>query len=366
MQWARIKAEDMGIRANEPWASENSSIACLFSFPFPVYVDTESRFSLSEQKIDDETVRIYPFFRSGPANFNSSPPIDLSQVSLPAGNGLIDISAPRYLPWLTTIPSLSGEPTGSAILTMAPTWDTKPRFFPMDSIRIDILGSHPKPPGFSNGLVTRLLRHIRVQTRQWWIGIEYPTGTEYYLRQIIPISRSGAFEGTPEGNASFTTPRGDEIPLDRTIWDEVITDTKKNRMVEVYEDLLLDARYHAAKNEIRRSIIDLAVACEQACEATFLRFIEHRKMPSFRRGKYYSGNDLTKHLNQDLHRLSGFSLDAEIPETGEHISELWSLRGDLAHGRHQDLPREKLSTLIQAAEDCVRWLDGLSAEQSEK
>jgi len=179
------------------------------------------------------------------------------------------------------------------------------------------------------------------------------------LRQIVPVSRSGTFKGTPEGNASFTTPRGDEIPLDQTIWNQVITDIKKDRMIAVYEDLLLDARYHAAKNEMRRSIIDLAVACEQACEATFIRVIEHRQMTSFRRGKYYSGNDLTKHLNQDLQKLIGLSLEAEMPE-------IWNLRGDLAHGRHQNLTREKLLILSQAAEDCIRWLEGLPAEKSEK
>jgi hypothetical protein len=246
---------------------------------------------------------------------------------------------------------------------MDSTWEKKPRFFPMDSIRIDILGSRPKPPGFANDVVNRLLRSIRVRTRQWWIGIEYPTGTEYYLRQIFPISRSGAFKGTPEGNASFTTPRGDERPLDRTTWHEVITDVRSKRLIPDYEDLLLDARYHAAKNEMRRSIIDLAVACEQACEATFIRIIENRKLPPFRRGKYYSGNDLIKHLNQDLLKLSGFSLNSGVPETNQHISELWSLRGDLAHGRHQDLPTEKISALIQAAEDCVRWLERLPTEQ---
>lgn len=356
----------MGISINEPWAADKSSIACLFSFPFPVYVDTECRILPIEQKIEDKTVRIYPFFRSGPANFNSSPPIDLTQVPQPTGNNPTDTSAPRYLPWLTTIPSLKGEPTGSAILTMVPTWEKKFRFFPMDSIRIDVLGSHPKPPGFANDVVTRLLRYIRVRTRQWWIGVEYPTGTECYLRQIIPISRAGVFKGTPEGNASFTTPHGDEHSLDCAIWHEVITDIRNNRMIVDYEDLLLDARYHAAKNEMRRSIIDLAVACEQACEAAFMRIIEHKKMPSFRRGKYYSGNDLTRHLNQDLQKLSGFSLDADRPETSKHISELWSLRGNLAHGRHQDLPKEKVSSLIQAAADCVRWLERLPAEQSEQ
>ena len=65
----------MEINTSEPWASDNSNIACLFSFPFPVYVDTESGFSLTEQKIEDETVRIYPFFRSGPANFNPDYPL---------------------------------------------------------------------------------------------------------------------------------------------------------------------------------------------------------------------------------------------------------------------------------------------------
>lgn len=352
----------MRINTNEPWAADNSSIACLFSFPFPIYIDTESKFSPTEQRIRAETVRIYPFFRSGPANFSSAPPIDLAQVPQPSSKYLTETSPPRYLPSLTVIPALKGEPVGSAILTLTPSWEKRPRFFPMDSIRVDILGSHPKSPGLVSDVVNRLLRCIRVKTRQWWIGTGYPTGAEYYLRQIIPISRGGTFRGSPEGNGSFTTPRGDELPLDNSIWNSSLTGVRDNRMIADYEDLLLDARYHAAKNEMRRAVIDLAVACEQACESTFIRMINQRRMPPFRRGKYYSGNDLTKHLNQDLEKLSGFSLDKYIPKVSEHISELWSLRGDFAHGKKQNVSNDKVADLIQSAEGCVRWLEGLPAD----
>lgn len=353
---------------SKSWATDKSSGAYLFSFPFPIYINTEARFFPIELKVKTETIRIYPFFRSGPANFGSSPAIDSAQIPLSSDNyNPIKPSTPNYLPLLKVVPLLVGDPAGSAIATLSPVWGKTPHFFPMDSMRIDILGSHLKPKNFASNLIHHFLRYIRVLTRQWWIGLEYPNGNDYYLQQIIPISRSGIFKGVPEQYKLFITPRGDELPLDETIWNKVIFNIRCNILIADYEDLLLDARYHFAKNEMRRVIIDLAVACEQACETTFIRIIEkkeQKKIGVFKRGRYYSGNDLTKHLNKDLKKLSGFSLDADMPKLSNQISELWSLRGDLAHGRHQDLPKEKVSLLIEAAEECVRWLENLTTDKA--
>ena len=296
----REKGSKLNIeQVEKSWAAESSSIACLFSFPFPIYVDTASRFTPVEERIATETVRFYPFFRSGPANYSPAPPVDLCQIPQPIGNRFTDTPS-RYLPSPVAVPTLAGEPTGSVLLNLTSSWDNPPRFFPMDSARIDLLGANHQHPRIASEIVNQLLRHVRVKTRQWWIGHGLPTGAEYYLRQIFPISRKGAFKGGPESNGSFRTLRGDEVPLDHSIWHRAIRSIQNDETIADYEDLLLDARYHTAKTEIRRAIIDLAVACEQACEATFVQIVRERNMSSFRRGRYYTGNDLTKHLNQDL------------------------------------------------------------------
>lgn len=46
-----------------------------------------------------------------------------------------------------------------------------------------------------------------------------------------------------------------------------------------HDALLMDARYHAAKGEPRRAVLDMAVACEQACELAFRRIIAAKGMP---------------------------------------------------------------------------------------
>lgn len=343
-----------------PWHEDSSNIACLFSFPFPVYVDTQARILPTELRFEYKTVRVYPFFRSGPANFGAAPAIDAAQVpQQPNAPYTLNTREPCYLPVATAIPALRGEPAASAVLTVSPKWEQPLRFFPMDSIRLDLLGSAPTPSGVASQLLNRLLLQLRVLTRQWWIGLEYPTGSEYYLRHIFSTSRSGRLRGSPESYHAFTTPRGDELPVDNEIWRKAIDNVQQNKFIADYQALLLDARYHNAKNEMRRAIIDLAVACEQACEVTFIRIIEQQQKPGFRRGKYYSGNDLTKHLNQDLKKICGCALSEHKPELNQHIARLWQLRGDLAHGRPQNISKEEVSILITATEGCVGWLENI-------
>lgn len=349
--------------SSESFPSDTASnSACLFTLPFPVYVDTDSAFDIQERRIDRRNFRIYPFFRSGPANFVPAPAIDPAQIPFLDGNkGLIVRGEP--FPLLAGLPAMTHEEKASAILSCGKEFKNKSlRYFPMDSLRIDVLGKSGSPEDASK-LVNGLLDWIKVETRQWWIGREMPMGGRHYLRSVVPISGKGLFKGYPEGMGGFTTMRGDEVPLDSTIWHRVLKYVNQNFEPEDYHFLLLDAKYHSAVNEPRRAVIDAAVACEQAKDKTFISIVEDQWGCKFKHGKYCSGYDLTKHINQDMRKMLDCEFSEADLEANEGIGLLWRCRGDLAHGKKRVIQKEELGIMIRSAEKCIGWLESLRAKK---
>lgn len=329
--------------------------ACFFTLPFPVYVDTHSGFDIQERRIGRCNFRIYPFFRSGPANFVPAPAIDPAKIPLSDGNKGIDIPKEAF-PLLAGLPAMRQEKSASVILSCGSDFENKSlQYFPMDSLRIDVLGGSGSPDDASK-LVHVLLDWIKVETKQWWIGRELPMGGRHYLRSVMPISRKGRFTSGPEGMGGFTTMRGDEIPLDSPGWYRVLKRLEQGCEPEDYQLLLLDAKYHSAINEPRRAVIDAAVACEQAKERTFVSIVEEQRGLTFKHGKYCTGYDLTKHINQDMRKLIGCEFSDADPDANDGVDLLWKCRGDLAHGKKRDIQKSELSRMIHSAEKCIEWL----------
>lgn len=154
--------------------------ACFFTLPFPVYVDTHSAFDIQERRIGRRNFRIYPFFRSGPANFVPAPAIDPAKIPLSDDNKGIDIPKEAF-PLLAGLPAMRQEKSASVILSCGSDFENKSlQYFPMDSLRIDVLGGSGSPDDASK-LVHVLLDWIKVETKQWWIGRELPMGGRHYL-----------------------------------------------------------------------------------------------------------------------------------------------------------------------------------------
>lgn len=172
---------------SKQWAAERGSVACLFSFPFPVYVNTASPVSTTEERTERTTLRVYPLFRSAPANYIAAPSINASEI--PRSEGMPVACTPaQHLRSLASIQVLAGEPDCSALVTMAEEWEQELLYFPMDSLRVDVLGASAQYPVIASTLVKRLLDHLRVATCQWWIGRGLPAVQGYYLRHVLRLS----------------------------------------------------------------------------------------------------------------------------------------------------------------------------------
>lgn len=340
----------------------SSNNAYFFTFPFPIYVDTNSEISIEERRINRCNFRIYPMFRSGPANFIAAPSLNPSEVPLPDGdkgikktNELSFFSQP-----VVFIHAMAQESGVGGIIILQKSFEGQSlRYFPMDSLRIDVMSSLESSNAVSV-LVNNLLNWIRVETQQWWIGRELPTGANHYLRTIIPINQKGFFKNEGhESRSGFTTMRNDELPLTKEIIFCVINHIERNDLLENYLVLILDAKYYAAINELRRAVIDAAIACEQAKDRVFISIIEGQWGLKFKHGKYLSGYNLVSHINQDLNKLIGVQFKDDNEEANEGVDFLWSCRGDLAHGKAKVIDRDDVSKMIDNAVICINWLEGV-------
>lgn len=209
--------KEQSVTSNKPFSSDTaSSKAYLFTLPFPVYVNTDSVFDIQERRINRCSFRVYPFFRSGPANFVPAPAVNPLGIPLPDGRR--GINAPQdAFPLLAGLPAMAMEKSASVVLFCGATFENRSlRYFPMDSLRIDILGGAGSPDDASK-LVHGLLSWLKVETKQWWIGRERPMGGRHYLRSVIPITRSGHFQNRPEGMGGFTTMRRCMPPTDKSL-----------------------------------------------------------------------------------------------------------------------------------------------------
>lgn len=338
-----------------------------YSFPFWIFVDCSEPLTVKEFQVQSFLVRVYPLFRSGPANFLPMPHINATAIPfIPGTRPDID---PKYRPRaMAAIPLLisNRRTKPGMLLCWAEEWQDRPDPFPMDSIRIDIMASE-KQSIVAQEMLLRLLRLLRIHSNQWWIGHSVH-GLAGYLRNEFDIGPSGEALGLPDGRAEGRAVSGDERSVDRSLWERALAEVEAGTTIRVYNELVLDARYYASVGDFRRAVIDLAMGCEQAKDQAFERlWTAANPGATFRRGRVMSGSDFTKHIDRDLGKF-GCSYRRIYPLFFDTIAELWDARGNIAHGREPVFRRAGREVVVDDAiftgfasvvSHCIHWLDSL-------
>jgi hypothetical protein len=340
----------------------------LFSFPFWVFTDRRNPPESTVISFPTHNVRVYPPFRSAPANAVSMPPIRASAIP--------DISiqaqppnASDFMMTLAAIPQLAipGVQDIAITLVAGPELTAFHNLIavPMDSLRIDVIPTNADaideiPP---DPYVKLLVSHLRVKSLQWWMGLSTDALTGW-KRNIVFADAPGGFTAAASGYA----PSGSERPIDRLIWNSAMDAVGTGFPPPVASHLLLDARYFAAVGDFRRSCIDAATACEIAANEAVQRIWERKKTIAFKRGKVFSGYDMGRHLDNQLWRYCGRSLRTEHPDVFTVVGHLWDARGNVAHGKpayfidsgkYVQVDSTVANSLLPGAVRCVEWLDSL-------
>jgi len=330
----------------------------LYTFPFWIRSSPNETLNVRTIQINDCLIRIYPPFWTGEAVHSDIPKVAKNRIPFLRR---ADESAVEKLTILDTY----GFPDETAIHV---SFDQEKTDIPdeiRNALRLDFHGHDCEFIELT--LIHHFLDIIRWNTFQWWIG--HPTSPiQGYRRTSFEIDKNGSPVGESSGHASARTLTGFEANLTSAHWNESINLLSRGFDPPYYDQVWLDALYRNAIQDTRRAILDAAISCEIARDATLER-LWPEDGGKLKKGRILTGNNLPTHLSTDLQKYTnGRSLETEDPELFEQIENLWSARGNIAHGgplnyfrdgEEISVDNDLASSLIEAARNCIDWLDSL-------
>lgn len=340
-----------------------AGFAHLFSFPFWLFVNLESPLRTGLSVFPNRVgLRFYPPFRSAPANFAGAPHILAKAIPFDDRLPGQEVTVIQ----MAAIPMLSGEGGPSYTFHWSPNWNGSERkLFPMNSLRIDVIGTSADEIKL-DAILRRLLQRLRVRTRQWWIT-RGNSGLKNHGRNYFAIDKHGGTL-TPYANAAqrVRIPFGFESAINDPLWITCVEEAVGGLETPTAELSVLDAFYFVAEDDRRNAVMHGCWALEQAVESEFARLWYTKNKPGkFRRG-FLRSRDASVHIDRCAERHFQRSFAREFPAKFQNIRHLWRARNVAAHGgtggayeRVLNMTTEELEDLIRSVNVAVRWLQSL-------
>ena len=370
--YSRLADEDLKLSSR--LQSQITGTSFLYTYPFWIFVKSKSLPQAKDIVFKGISVRIYPPFRSGPAKFIPMPYVDMSRIPFLVGTK-VHTRKNLVVPYGTFVPQLGRDAKGEGrgILVGSPDWKDLAAVedFPKDSLRIDVfdVSDQVAVKAISDKAATHLLQMLRWRSKQWWIGRSVDALLSF-IRNHFPVSQDSAFLDRISGLVQFRYAiAGDEQPIDDLLWQACIESLGKGIEAPIYDLILLDSRYFANIGDVRRSVLDSAMGCEQAKNLTFERLWVTHKGKKFKMRHVFKGNvNLPDHLSAVMEVHFSRSYKKENPTDFYMIENLWLARGNIAHGGREEYWRDGKKIVIgvdhalefaQAAQHCVQWLSTL-------
>jgi hypothetical protein len=312
----------------------------IFDYAFDILVRSEVT-EICELKLQDQTVTIYPPFRSRPAGlpFVESVPIK----TLPYRPN----STPPTFEWLSGPVNMTAQPDDYALRR--------------NSLRIDCAGTLPYE--FAEDVAKRLVDLIRAHTNQWWInrGRDNP---RTHIRHWFEANEFGERLSGIGTFAFFYGKLGFERPIDSSIWNKVIADLIDGKRIALSQDVFLDGVYFHADDDLRRCLLELGISNEVLLTETLEKWADVGRIEPAKINHVLGGKDYLLHLSR-VGKLCNRSFESERHTEFEWIKAIWIARGKLAHGKPPIAHGTRLLTLkdgpsiFASAIELRRWLESL-------
>lgn len=309
-----------------------SWISHLFTFPFWIFIDRTEAWPVLERTAGSLLIRIYPPFRSAPSNYIPMPSIDPQRIPF-LSSASVRFSQDSGIPTAVAIPSFHRDQDGKGAIKLV--WDANSPLdddhYPADSLRIDSSPGNDAEVESVSQLSISILREIRSITNQWWLlrSIDRFHG---YSRAIFPCDPQGRPTDRPIFGTKARGLFGIERPCRVSDWTSVVDSALKSPSSNSVEQLLLDAYFHEAMDEIAFAVLNLTMSLEQSVEAAFRNSWPPSAGP-YKRKRLLQGDGLLDHLSNDLKRRFQVSIRDALPKDFRIVQELWEARGNAAHGQ---------------------------------
>lgn len=336
-------------------------------------IDTANPPQLRMAEYNGRKIRIYRPFRSAPANWIPMPPIKMDKIPFLKNHGPKNTNGSIFPP-LVAIPTLA---TGSSkdfgqVLAFHEDWGddfTKIGQFPMDSIRLDELGFvEGEGAPLSDSFIENILTHLRILSRQWWIGKSVDRIMGNKRVEFKCDSFGKPIQDNPWMHASNRTLSGIERLIDRGNWEKAVELTCDGCIPDMHKSLFLDAQFHLACGDISRAVFDATTACESLKDTTIEALWKKHNIGRYKKGDVLHGYDLHKHVDQAVRALVDRSFKNEFPKDFCNIKWLWLTRGNIAHGKppfyhdgnnRVEVDEAQVKEMLLSADQLLNWLQSL-------
>jgi hypothetical protein len=286
---------------------EEKTTAYIFCYPFDIVVHPPLG-RIYDLEIDGRKVTVYPPFRS-----RSDSELAIDNISLTNVPHRPNTTSPDF-PWLSAAQITLGREHSSQRT---------------ESLRIDC----PKeaPYEFAANVADILIGLIRWFTKQWWIkrGREHP---RTHIRHWFHANELGERLAGVGTFRFFYGRMGFERPLDSQSWCAVTEALNRRETIPLSWDIFFDAIYFHSTDDLRRSILEVAISNEILLAESLNAWTVQRGLDKSQVKNVFHGNDYIKHLTR-IGALWRRSFEDERPNEFRWIKAAWIARGNVAHGK---------------------------------
>lgn len=337
--------------------SRTKGYTYLFSFPFWLVANRKASPIVRTVSYKNGTLRIYAPFQSATANFVPMPSIAAKTVPF-----LKDAKPKQFDDYSFLTVSLPPQlfETNRREPALKVVWGDKDNSesenIPLDSLRIDVFQlPDGESQNLANEFVRLFLRHIRIESGQWWIGqsVHPLVG---YLRNAAPISKRGEILEEPWANVSGEAVGAEVRPINQSVWEASLDRASKDIAPCPVEEMYMIGRYAKSAKEYGQMILHFAMACELGRDTALSRLWSKKGNKSaFKKSRMITGYNLPKHLDQDFENLFGRSFKSHDSASFEAIVRLWRARNEVAHGVSPSVDELKFN-YVEPVRNCISWL----------
>jgi hypothetical protein len=293
--------------------TEARTTAYVFWYPFDIVVQSPL-VDIYDLDIDRRKVTIYPPFRSRSDSEPAIENVPLAKVPYRPN------AAPPAYPWL-----VAPEITLGRDHNLQRT----------DSLRIDV--PKDEPYEFAARLAESLIGLIRGFTKQWWVkrGSEHP---RTHIRHWFDANELGERLAGVGTFRFFYGGMGFERLLDSRSWRAVAEALRRQETIPLSWDIFLDAIYFHSTDDLRRSILEVAISNEILLAEALNIWCFKGRLAKRQVKRVLHGSDYINHLRR-VGALWNRPLEKEHPDEFSWITAAWVARGNVAHGKLPIAPR---------------------------
>lgn len=318
-RWIRIDPGEASpdVSGSPPPAADATVAGFVYVLALPFDIDVSPDLQTAiDATIDGGRVRVHPPFRSDDRTGH-----DVEQIPM------------------QRIPFASHERRSTAGFRQFSTMRAA-RGIEASSVLANALGIscfQPMTPGDVTAIAIRIINLMRWYTWQWWIGRDR-RHTHAMLRHALPINADGQCVG---GVSSYTRLYGRAViskSLDARLFAQIGEALQADHHIPESVELMLDAMYHHAVGDLRRSVIDAAAAGDAMLTEAVARLVASGRLTRQEatpiRNPTGSGRDFLGRLGE-LENLVQSPSSREL-RPGSVLNRLRIARGNVAHAARVD------------------------------